>query len=136
RTRQPGTIWFRYDRENNYQGDGLLVKIPKDALYNHLYFTYSQGPKPEGGYSLVQHVHNTYTPLFKSYELQIKPDQTLPVELQSKALIVDEKGQSHGGKFKDGYVHTQTRSFGSFHVRVDTIPPQVKPLNITNGKNL
>lgn len=136
RVRETGTLWFRYDRENRYEADNIQLRLPKDALYNHLYFTYAQGPKPEGGYSLVQHVHNNRTPLFKSYDLKIKPDQSLPVDLRSKALIVDDKGNAHGGVYQNGFISTRTRSFGSFHVRVDTVPPLIEPLNIHPGKTI
>lgn len=136
RVRETGTVLFRFDRDNRFASDNIYVSMPKDALYNHLYFNYSQGARPEGGYSLIQHVHNNRIPLFKSYELKIRPDASLPPRLQPKALIVDDKGASHGGIYKDGFVVTNTRSFGSFHVRVDTIPPRIQAVNITPGKNI
>src|SRR5690606_843834 len=97
---------------------------------------YHQGSRPKGGYSLVQHVHNRFIPLFKSYELKIKPDSTLTDALKPKAIIVDARGWSQGGVFKDGWVRTQTRSFGSFHIAVDTVAPVIQPQNISAGKDM
>lgn len=137
RTPSTGTVMFRFNKQNQYAADNLQMMIPENALYDDLHFSYSQGAKPDGGYSLVQHVHhNLMPPLFNSYELRIKPDSSLPEHLYSKALLVDARGNSAGGSYKDGYVVTRTRNFGSYHVRVDTVPPRIQAVNITNGKNL
>ncbi|MGK6350112.1 M23 family metallopeptidase [Parapedobacter sp. DT-150] len=130
------TIMFRYDRENRFAAENIEVTVPTGALYDHLHFNYRQSARPDGGYSMVQHVHNRFIPLFKSYELKIKPDATLPEQLTSKAIIVDAEGDSHGGSFDSGWVRTETRSFGSFHIRVDTIAPTIQPQNISPGKDM
>src|SRR5690606_4009713 len=133
---QTETEMFRYDQENRYLADHLEIVMPKGSLYDHLHFTYSEGPRPKSGYSMLQHVHNRFIPLFKSYELKIKPDETLTDALKSKAIIVDIEGRSHGGNFEDGWVRTKTRSFGNFYVTVDTIAPTIRPQNISQGKNM
>lgn len=130
------TAMFRYDRENRFGAGHLEVIVPKGALYDHLYFTYSEGTRPKGGYSMLQHVHNRFIPLFKSYELKIKPDETLTDALKPKAMIVDIERRSYGGNFEGGWVRTQTRSFGSFYVTVDTLPPTIQPQNISEGKDM
>lgn len=136
RKAQTGTTWFRYSQDNAYAADNLQIKVPKDALYDDLYFNYSQSSRPDGGYSLMQHVHNNLTPLAASYELRIRPDQSLPERLYSKALIVNERGNSVGGRFEDGFVRTQTRTFGNFYVSVDTVAPSIRPQNISAGRNM
>lgn len=136
RVAQTGTAFFRYDRDNQYRADNIALDLPKNVLYDHLYFNYSQGSKPNEGYSLVQHVHNNMIPLAGAYTLSIRPDQSLSEHLQTKALIVDARGNSIGGTFQDGWVSTQTRSFGSFHIQVDTVAPQIQPVNVSPGKNL
>lgn len=136
RPRTTGTAMFRYDRENHYAAEHLEVVIPTGALYDHLHFNYHQGARPNDGYSMLQHVHNRFIPLFKSYELKIKPDETLTDALKPKAIIVDIDRRSHGGNFDDGWVRTKTRSFGSFYVTVDTLPPTIQPQNISEGKDM
>lgn len=136
RQRTPGTAMFRYDRENRFAAENIEIFMPANALYDHLHFNYHQGAQPKDGYSMVQHVHNRFIPLFESYELKIKPDGTLLDALKSKALIVDDKRNSHGGNFDDGWVRTKTRSFGSFHIAVDTISPTIQPQNISEGKDM
>ncbi len=134
RKRAPGTAMFRYDRENTYNAEHIELVMPPNALYDHLHFNYHQGAKPAGGYSMIQHVHNRFTPLFESYELKIKPDTSLTEALAAKAIIVDVERNSHGGNFDGGWVRTKTRSFGSFYVAVDTVPPTIQPQPVTAGR--
>ena len=134
--RTTGTAMFRYDRENHFAADNIDITIPEGALYDNMHFNYHQGSRPTGGYSLVQHVHNRFIPLFSSYELKIKPDSTLTDALKPKAIIVDARGWSQGGNFEDGWVRTKTRSFGSFHIAVDTVAPVIQPQNISAGKDM
>lgn len=137
RAAQTGTTWFRYNGENQYEADNLQVRLPENILYDDLYFNYSQGARPDKGYSLVQHVHNNLTPLAGAYQLRIRADESLPPHLQSKALIVNARGGgSMGGQYEDGFVTTQARSFGSFYISVDTVPPVIRPQNISSGRNM
>lgn len=136
RKRMPGTAIFQFDRENSFSAENIDVVVPENALYDPIYFNYSQSAKPKDGHSLVQHVHNRLTPLFHSYELRIRVDGSLPEWLRDKALIVDTRRRSQGGTFQDGMVRTTTRSFGSFYVAVDTVPPTITPQNISNGRNM
>ncbi len=132
----PGTAIFKYDKENRYSAEHIEITIPENALYDHLHFSYAQASKPAKGYSLMQHVHNRMIPLHLGYQLAIKPDETLPEHLYSKALIVDIQGNSNGGRYENGWVQTTARSFGSFYVGVDTIAPTIRPQNISEGKNM
>src|SRR5690606_38312543 len=136
RQRSPGTAMFRYDRENHFNAEHIGLIVPPGALYDNLHFKYHQSARPKDGHSMVQHVHNRFIPLFESYELKIKPDSTLSDALKSKAIIVDDRRNSHGGNFEDGWVRTRTRSFGSFHITVDTVPPTIQPQNISPGKDM
>lgn len=136
-TRTPGTSMFRYAQENIFEAENISVIVPENALYDDLYFNYSQGPKPEGAYALMQHVHtNEMPPLQKAYILKIKPDETLPASLYDKALIVNEQGNAVGGKYENGWVSTQTRNFGKYTIKVDTIPPTIQAVNVSPAKNL
>lgn len=130
-----GTKIFEYDNENHFEAENIRLKLEKDVLYDRIYFNYSQNSAPAGAYSLIQNVHNNLTPLFNSYSLAIRA-KDLPARLEKKALIVSRQGGSQGGRFKDGWVHTNPRSFGSFYVTVDTIAPQITARNLPNGNNV
>lgn len=129
-----GTL-FRYDQDNHFENDAIKINIPKGNLYSNLHYKYSQSPQSKNGYSLIQHVHNRMVPLHQGYKLAIKALK-LPAYLQSKALIVNTKGGSQGGVYKDGYVSTTARTFGSFYITVDTIAPVIRAINLTANRNM
>jgi murein DD-endopeptidase MepM/ murein hydrolase activator NlpD len=127
---------FIYNQINELKTDCVLVRLPMGTLYNDLDFVYSAGTQTAArGYSNVHHVHNRITPLHNGFELWIKPTVDLG-PLQTKALIVSTGGASQGGTFVDGFVKANPRNFGSFYISVDTLPPTISPLNITDGKSM
>ena len=64
----------------------------------------------------------------------------IPAHLISKALIVNAnnngKPSALGGFHEKGFITTHTNSFGRFAIMVDTIPPVIEPVNISNNKNM
>lgn len=130
---KPGTILFSYNEENEFKTLDLKVSIPANSLYSDLNFTYSTLPKPTNGYSPVHVIHNRMIPLHSGYSLSILADG-LPAHLQSKAIIIDSRGRSQGGSYKDGYVHARMSELGNFHIGVDTTPPVIRPINISENK--
>lgn len=128
-----GTILFPYNRENEFKTLDLKVIIPANSLYSDLNFTYSALPKPVNGYSPVHAIHNRMIPLHSGYSLSILADG-LPVHLQNKAILIDSRGRSQGGNYLDGYVHAKMSELGSFHIGVDTTPPVIRPVNISENK--
>ena len=129
-----------YQYSNSFEKDDIKINLPKDALYDTLYFEYAKTESIKEGFSKVHHVHNQYTPIHKSYTLSIKPDN-LPEHLRNKSLIAsigNEKDEliSIGGEWQDDFVTVKTRKFGKFVVVIDTISPEIIPLNIGNKKDL
>ena len=133
---QPAGIPFSYNKENEFNGDGVKVIMPKGTLYNDFNFVYKTRPKPaNGAYSAIHQIHNNYTPLHVGFELWIKPDASLG-GLTDKAVIVSTGGSSQGGTYENGYIKAVPRNFGSFYVAIDTTAPTVTPVNISNGKRM
>lgn len=130
--------WLFY-KENRISDNLFNITLPENSLYNNLTFTYGSSDPLPGAYSRVIHIHNNLTPVHKAYTLMVKAD-SLPKRLESKALLgtFDSKGKIEAvdGVFKDGFVVASLRSFGDYFILVDTIAPQVLPLNFSNGKNM
>jgi hypothetical protein len=125
---------FSWDSPNEFIGDGVVVKIPKGCLYDGLDFTYRKSEAVAGSYSPVHHIHNILTPIHLPGELAIRAD-SLPVRLRDKAYIAylngeEGKTEAAGGAWKDGMVRTNISSFGRYTILVDTIAPELKPLNL------
>ncbi|RZM18705.1 MAG: M23 family metallopeptidase, partial [Pedobacter sp.] len=129
-----GTILFPYNKPNTYATDNVKIVVPVGSLYNDLYLSYKEIPKPTA-LSADHKVQNGLTPLHIGFELWIKPNHDLGA-LAGKALIVSANGGSQGGSFSDGYVKGIPRNFGTFRIAVDTTAPIIVPVNITEGKSM
>ena len=131
---------FKYYADNKFNKDNIQLKIPNGALYKNLKFNYKTLPVAPGYYSEIHVIHKNTVPLHKSVRVKIKA-KNLPRELQSKALLVtidDMTGKfwSAGGKFEDGWIISNIRAFGHYAVKIDTIPPIIKPLSIKPNSTL
>jgi murein DD-endopeptidase MepM/ murein hydrolase activator NlpD len=132
----PAGQLFSYHKQNEFTNEAVKVVLPKGTLYNDMNFIYKVKTRPTGqAYSAVHQIHNNMTPLHIGFELWIKADASL-AGLKDKAVIVSTGGASQGGIFENGYVRALPRNFGSFYITVDTTPPTVAPLNISEGKNM
>ncbi|OFX27801.1 MAG: hypothetical protein A2033_15875 [Bacteroidetes bacterium GWA2_31_9] len=129
-----------YNNENFFQREDIMISIPKDALYDTLYFKYMKSPAIAGAYSEVHHVHEKYTPINTFYSVSIKATKQIPEKHIDKALIAtyNDKGRliSLGGKYMNGFVTAETRDFGKFFIMLDTIKPVIKPINVTKAANI
>ena len=131
-----GSHVYSYANVNEFNTPDIKVILPKGTLYNDLNFQYKKLPKPTtNAFSAIHQIHNNLTPLHVGFELWIKADSSL-AKYQDKALIVNSGRGAQGGYFENGYVKAKPRNFGSYFVAIDTIPPTVSPVNVSNGKNM
>ena len=73
-------------------------------------------------------------PMHKYFVLKLKMG-AIADEYIDKALIVElsndlKKLSSLGGQYENGWIQTETRSLGNYTVKLDTLPPVIKPINI------
>jgi len=133
----PEETLFTYSGTNIFEEDGVKLTVPGKALYDTIYFKFSISPALTTGFSKVYHLHYDYVPLQTWCELTIS-DSEVPDKLTDKALIakVNDKNKisSAGGKETGESITTKIREFGNYFVTIDTIPPDIKPINIKNNK--
>lgn len=131
----PGTL-YSYANQNEFNNGEVKVILPKGTLYNDLNFHYKTLPKPAGNaYSGVHQIQNSLTPLHTGFEIWIKADSSLS-KYKEKALIVNTSRSSQGGYFENGYVKAKPRNFGAFYIAIDTLPPTLTPINVSDGKSM
>jgi hypothetical protein len=119
----------------------LVFSIPKDALYDDMMFDVTMEIDSNiTTYSKLFHIGYVGIPLHKYCDISIKADSSLTPALRPKACVLSltSKGGFYyeGGSYKDGFVSTKTRSFGTYFIGVDTIAPIIKNINVYNGKNI
>ena len=79
-------------------------------------------------------------PLHKYFVLRLKMGPVADKYLD-KALVVElsndrKKLSAVGGKYDNGWIEAEVRSLGNFTVKLDTLAPVIKPINIYEGKNI
>lgn len=131
--------FFSCKVSNRFAGPGIDLEIPADALYEDLWFLYSVLEPPVLCKSPVHVIHNPTVPLQKAATLSIRPD-SIPPELASRAVIVkigeNGKFESMGGEWEEGAVTTRIREFGRYSIRLDTVPPVIRAVNLYPGKTV
>ncbi|HVA98011.1 MAG TPA: M23 family metallopeptidase [Bacteroidia bacterium] len=137
---EPDKAYFDCDKNNTYQTDDFNISIPAYSLFDDLGFTYqTEEPKTDRELAPLCTIENKYVPLSGSYTLAIKPSKEIKSDLQSKAIVVLLNGKYasyEGGEWSNGYLKTDVKTFGTFTIMLDTIPPVIKPFNIYSGKNM
>lgn len=130
---------FKYNQANSFEREDVLVYLPANVLYEDLDFNFWKDEKLPKSLTPVYNIHNLSTPLHSYIALSIKASK-IPQNLRKYCMIVslDDDGGivPEGGYWKGDYLIVKTRSFGGYTVMVDSTPPRLTPLNISNGSNM
>jgi len=131
--------FFPYNQRNTFIDENFLVDLPKNVLYEDLYFEYRKEDPMPRTVSPLFWLHKPTTPLHSYINVSIKME-SLPQELRQKAVIIsttDGKGMySEGGKWQGDNINVTTRSFGGYAVAIDSIKPSIRPINIYQNANM
>ncbi len=123
----------RIEKEN------IILDFPINSIFDSLFFNFSQANSPLYNTSPIYNIHDSYTPILNAYTISIKID-SLSIKNYEKSVIVkiNEKNEKKPiiSKWENGYVNAKSFEFGSFTVLIDSIPPIIKPINISNNKNM
>ncbi len=135
--KRDSSMLFRYDRENKFKEKGIEIFFPEKTLFDNLFFEFETF---EGNiYSPMYKVHNEFVPL-KSYFVLSLSVALVPDKYKEKVVILrrDFEGDNevYLGKVKDDFISVLTREFGFYYIDLDLKPPVIKPVNISDGKNM
>jgi hypothetical protein len=121
-----------YHRVNRFVRQELELEIPAYALYEDLDFRFAQTSFRESPPVELYHIHSPETPVHLPYRLSIKTGGR-GSGLNEKLCLVtyDHEGEPSyaGGAYQDGRVEAEVREFGTFSVFMDTLAPEIIPLN-------
>lgn len=128
--------FFTYDEDNFLQTPWIEFYAPKGVFYDDFYFKYDVSEATPDLYSKVHHLHSETVPVHQGISLRILPDN-LPDSLFAKAFIgkISNSGRKSyvGGKKIGNWFETEVRTFGSYAVMTDTIPPKIVSLSINDN---
>jgi hypothetical protein len=123
-----------YNREHNISTSGLSCHIPKGAFYEDTHLeikNISSGNK----YSIFQ-VGNKNIPLHKYITLSFKvPDNLIKYnqKLCLATITNNNKISYAGGLTHEDSIKLKTRTLGDYTFGIDSINPEIKPININPG---
>jgi murein DD-endopeptidase MepM/ murein hydrolase activator NlpD len=126
---------------NYFESEGVKLKLPGNSLYRKVFFQYNKEPAMPSLYSDIYNIHNDREPLHERYSLSIKGND-IPFRYNDKIYLASVNNDNKisiatsNVEYKNGWLSAKIRSFGSFAIAVDTIRPQVTPLNISENKNM
>lgn len=130
--------YFNFNRRSVILEDDILVNIPAYYLYEDLEFEFSKESNSRC-ISPLYNLHNKYTPLHSYMNISIKMEG-LSDRLKEKSLIVSTTNKrsfsAEGGKWNGDNLNAKSRTFGSYCIMVDSTPPVIIPVNISNGANM
>jgi hypothetical protein len=128
-------VLLNHKQENIIAKEDIIIKFPKGIFYDDVDFTYSKTPKIANSLSPIHSIHNKLTPLHQAFELMIKVDTSLN-KVKDKLVVVNENGAYQGGEVVNEYIRAYPKSFGKFYLKIDSIAPNITPINIINNANL
>ena len=124
-------------KANVFQDEDIALSIPENALFDDIYFKILK--ETRAGVSDGFKVGDVKTPIFGSFDITVKAKQ-LNEALKDKYLLVYKNYRNIvkavGGIFNDETqtIEGKTKGFGYYYISIDTIPPAISSLSVSNGK--
>lgn len=135
----PGGIYFDFSKKHHFESGNIILDFPANAFYRSFYFRFDSVAGDSTMVSPVYKIHNRFTPVQKSFSISIKSGaDTLSYADQLYIAYLDENEESwFVGNSRDGNrLEAKTNLLGKYVVLADTLPPEINPVNIANGKNI
>ncbi|MDD3039884.1 M23 family metallopeptidase [Bacteroides sp.] len=127
----PDKYYFRWNKTNFLHEPGLSLVVPKGMLYDDVPLYY-EVKADSGAISFTYQLNDKPVSLHGGCELRIgllrKP---LADTTKYYVASVSPKGAKYsvGGKYENGYMKATISELGTYTVDVDTIPPEIVPIN-------
>lgn len=133
------TRYFSFSKKNIIEEDGIKVSFPANSFYSSQDFSFDYSDSENGNLSKVYRLHNRFVPVQKYFTVSIKPEFMIEgfVSKTYVAYSPDNEEYWYAGSKKSGdYITAKSRLLGFFTLAVDTIAPQIRAINIKDGKNI
>ncbi|MCB0584895.1 MAG: M23 family metallopeptidase [Phaeodactylibacter sp.] len=124
-----------FNEESAIQTPSLELYFPENSFYENLDLHYEPILEDSYGiYSLAHQIHYPATPVHHYFQIGVRPTILIPDQLKSRAFVAlcSPGGAivNCGGEWKDGFLQTRVRSFGTYCILADEEAPSILPLNL------
>lgn len=132
--KDPPTMVFQWDKKNEFSNSQCEISLVDGSLFDDMDFYYHKSSLPADveGFSELHHLNSHTDISYLRFQLSIKPDY-YPEGMEEKlclAILLDGNVKYSGGEFHNNMVTARTRNFGDYFVSIDTIAPEIKPINM------
>ena len=115
------------------------IIFPEKSLYSDAFISIDTISRKKRYLSAPFRIGSQKISVKKAYSITI-PVINIPVQQRKKLVILNISNEkspfSIGGSYSKNELKASTKYFGCFALGIDTIPPRIIPLNISNGKNM
>ncbi len=124
---------------NLYKNEDISLDMEEDVLFDHLYLNVKKVAR--SSISDGFHIGDVTKPAFTWFNITLKTKQ-LQEDLKDKYVVAfknyKNRVKSLGGTFCDETqtICATTRDFGYYYVTLDTIPPVITSLSVSEGKDM
>jgi len=127
-----------YHKSNTFAANGFKAVLPAGTLYENSIFEVQPLGSAYGSVSPVYHVKQPLTPPHRAVSVGVKAN--ILEGLRSKATVVymnkDGGKEALATAYQAPYFTATTRSWGYFFVAIDTVAPQITPVNFAPNSRL
>ena len=129
---------FNANQSNTFSDPNVSFTLDNKQLYDNINFIFARIPYAKACSDKYQ-LHYAYVPVHHYFDLQVKPNKTIPFNLRSKVVIMYSDDKDEDGRaaaFEDnGWYKARVRNFGTYWLDIDSTAPVIKSLQ-KNGANL
>ena len=122
---------FKHSQPNRYDDLNVTFNLPQTALYDDVCFLFTK-KDASNAYSSAYSIHKPYVPIHNYFDLNIKPEKTIPFHLHDKVAMIYSDGKNENGRAAantdKGWYTAQVRNFGTYTLVADTVGPVIKAL--------
>jgi murein DD-endopeptidase MepM/ murein hydrolase activator NlpD len=130
--------FIRWNKDFTIQNRFFRIEFPHNSLFDNACISIDTSLCKNTSLNKFT-VGNINIPVKKPFRISI-PVNGLNHLPKEKLLILnmndENKPVSLGGEYKNNNITAPAKTFGTFALGIDTIPPRIIPLNIRRGKNM
>jgi len=124
-----------YALSNVWEENGIRLELPKGALYEDLFFT--AGRTIGNEHADIFRLHDSGTPIHMAVPLSIRiKSDTVTRKSRYYLARKNTAGKwlfAGSGTYKNGWLTTPIKEFGTYTVLTDKTPPKITPIDSNNA---
>ena len=140
-TKKPCKQMLVWSKPFEYIVNGMMMKMQSFSTYDDACFNYYTKEKTNKTYSKFHAFYTDGKPVQESFDLAIRPDTLIPDYLKSKIIIARTRDLKEITPYETkidslGFFTTRPRSFGTFVLIADTLPPTITSFGFKDSMNI